>query len=281
MHDAEHVTAERIAEPAQHGLSAYGWVFVRGEQIAPEQDSSPLRSESCDAWGTLPLDPYAPPGTGRYRRYGRWVWLGSSLKGAFRGTLRPAPHRPYRQAREFNALAGDTDREFPPLPQQIRESPLVRRLLYFDLAAAGAWQGRWRVDVHMVRIAPDPEGSGQPAPEGVHRDGLDVIGIHLIEVSGLEGGVSSVFDAAGKEVATVRLRHHLDSLLVDDRRLWHFTSALRAAAPGTPPDAQPTTRPTGRRTAQPVAGPTTGWRDVLLVGLQRSDRATEAHPGRT
>ena len=254
----EHISARLATKDASRELSAQGWIFVRGEQFALTQDFSRFRAESRNAWESLPADPYAPLETGRYRRYGRWVWQGTSRAGKFRGTLLQAQNLPYHQKAEFNTLVGGMDRTFLPLPDQVRDSALVRTLLRFDLAAAGAWRGRWEVDVHMVRIAPGPGGSGQPAPEGIHRDGLDVIAIHLIESCGVVGGVSSVFDNEGNERGCVRLKRRLDSLLVDDRRLRHFTTAVER-------------RPTDSAIGLPQA-----WRDVLLVGLRRSEGGDRA-----
>ncbi|MBD0742884.1 hypothetical protein BG418_15550 [Streptomyces sp. CBMA152] len=227
-------------------------MFVNGDRFALAKAFSRFRTDSHDTWEALPADPYAPPDTGRYRRYGRLLWQGNARAGRFRGRLLRVPHLPYHQKAEFNALAGGIDRTFAPLPDHISGSALVRRLLRFDLAAAGAGQGLWEVDMHMVRIAPGPGGLGRPAPEGVHRDGLDAIAIHLIEASGVEGGVSSVFDDEGRELGRVRLTRPLDSLLVDDRRLRHFTTPVR------------------RRHTVVTAGPSRGWRDVLLVGMRRS-----------
>lgn len=253
MRGDEHISVGLATEGVAQELSAQGWIFVRGKQLTPAHDLARFLAQSRSAWESLPADPFAPPGTGRYRRYGRWVWQGASQGGEFRGTLLPAQDHPYYQRPEFNTLVGGMYRTFLPLPDQVRNSALVRALLRFDLAAAGAWWGRWEVDVHMVRIAPDAGGSGQPAPEGVHRDGLDVIAIHLIALRGVVGGVSSVFDDDGTEKGRVRLKRCLDSLLVDDRRLSHFTT------------------PVERRHKTSGTGCPQAWRDVLLVGMRRSD----------
>ncbi|WP_326600302.1 2OG-Fe dioxygenase family protein [Streptomyces sp. NBC_01803] len=253
MPDDEFDPARLVTKDVARKLSEEGWVFVPGERIALAGEASAFQAESHSTWEGLPADPYTSAGTGRYRRYSRWVWEGTSRASGLGGTLLAARHLPYHQAPEINPLVGGVHRTFPPLPESVRDSALLRTLLRFDLAAAGAGPGRWEVDVHMVRIVPGPGGLGQPAPEGVHKDGLDVVAIHLVELRGLEGGVSSVFDDFGQERGRVRLESCLDSLLVDDRRLTHFTTPVVRSARGAD------------------GSPVQAWRDVLLVGLRRSE----------
>lgn len=128
--------------------------------------------------------------------------------------------------------------------------PAFRSALASFRAAAGV-RPRAPVQVHAIRTLARPGASGEPAPEGVHRDGFRVLGILCVGRDGVEGAVTELHaskDGAGKGGGEAPLfREALEpgtGVLVNDRPgsgVYHYTSSVSAARP-----------------------PATGTRDVLV-----------------
>ncbi len=73
-----------------------------------------------------------------------------------------------------------------------------------------------------------------PTPEGVHRDGVTLVGSLLIGVDNAAGGESSVVGPDGERLVTTTLREPGTFLLGDDRCTWHGVSPIRPVDPGKP-----------------------------------------------
>ena len=101
-----------------------------------------------------------------------------------------------------------------------------RQLLAFNAAELGRSWDSVDLHVHMVRIIGTPYAAGQPSPEGVHQDGFDFVSIHLIGRENAVGGETHVRSADGREIVTATLEQSLDSLYINDRTLYHTTSAV-------------------------------------------------------
>jgi hypothetical protein len=55
---------------------------------------------------------------------------------------------------------------------------------------------RWCIEAHQFRID-TKDGIGRPTPEGAHRDGVDLVGVFLVNRQHIKGGETRVFDARG------------------------------------------------------------------------------------
>jgi hypothetical protein len=180
-------------------------------------------------WDRLPPDGYLRDG-GRYRqrRHGSFVVDGDAV------TL--MPQRPHWQPVDYNALHGGIERHFEPLEPALAGDAAWRRWLVALGTHASALRGRqpWFVEAHPFRID-TAGGIGRPTPEGAHRDGVDLVAVTLVSRTGIKGGETRVFQAAGREGLRFTLVEPWSTLLLDDARVIHESTPIQpldAAAGG-------------------------------------------------
>jgi hypothetical protein len=170
---------------------------------------------------------------GRYRRR-RYACY--TVTGA---TVTRQPHRPHYQGRGYNALNGGIDRWFTPVDPAIGEHPSLTALLTWCsdtfAAAAGVPGGAasWLIEMHQFRIEADPRHAGLPTPEGMHRDGVDWVAVTLVGRHNVAGGVTAVADATGRTLGSFTLETPLDTVLLDDQRVWHGVTPVQPIDPAT------------------------------------------------
>lgn len=135
----------------------------------------------------------------------------------------------YTQSKSVNHLNGGIDRLYEPFEKAVVES--------LSLAAAfkssvelleSARPGRsWKAQCFQNRILTSSDEIGQPAPEGIHRDGVDYVLTLYIDRIGADGGESSVYLADDRSrIATTQLGRPGEYLFVDDRKLLHDVTGL-------------------------------------------------------
>jgi hypothetical protein len=196
-------------------------------------------------WDHLPPDGFLKDG-GRYRRRRHSCF---TVQG---GAVRQVPHRPHWQPVEYNALHGGMQRHFEPVDPAMAVLPGWERLLRWLGAVADASKGprTWFVEAHAFRID-TADGIGRPTPEGAHRDGVDFVAVFLVARSGVKGGETRVFEAAGPQGQRFTLAEPWSLLLLDDERVIHETTPIQPAEP---------------RLTQDMAG--AGHRDTLVITLR-------------
>ena len=182
-------------------------------------------------WEELAPDPYAAEqGVHRLRRYGRFRYR------AVDGALEPTAHGEFVQPDDSNLLYLGRDRHFEPLTAAFLEDPLFERTvkLVGRIAPVLDDAPEWTVWVHPFRVVASADNEGRPTPEGVHRDGVTLVGSLLIGVDNAVGGESSVFGPDGERLVTATPREPGTFLLGDDRCTWHGVSPIRPVDRGEP-----------------------------------------------
>jgi hypothetical protein len=198
-------------------------------------------------FGDVPADPYVPEGF-RYKALGRLRMHGT----------KPVigPHEPLYQSEEFNPVHGGIQRHYQPLPAEF-VAGLADALRLFQTVARLAEDEE--VLVQAQRVTTGTEGVGHPAVEGFHQDDVDYVGILLVGRHGLAGGKTLLAaDADGSALVFAGELGSGQLLVLDDRRLWHYTSPVRD-----------------------IAGLGLGHRDVILFGwpsCRRPGRDGQAEP---
>lgn len=190
-------------------------------------------------WDDLVVDQYmADGGTYRRRRY-RELALNVAT-----GELSIHPPRPYNQPRIINHLNGGIERHFAPCNPEFLTNPLVTRLIRTlgEAFTQATGTTSWNVRLHQNRISATPEQVGQPAPEGMHRDGVTFIMTLLIGRTLIEGGESSIHTPDGTALYRATLHEPGELLIADDHKTLH------SVTPITPLD-------------------TAGHRDVLVISF--------------
>ena len=231
-------------------VDAAGLATIAGVPSSPPSPSSPSSSSSSwppfdawrSTWADLPLDAHMKDG-GRYRfrRHASFVVDASSPKAG--GGVERVPHRAHFQSTAYNALHGGIERWFAPIVDDVVTAPAFHALLggLARLATRCRAPGddpRWYVEAHQFRIAAT-DGLGRPTPEGAHRDGVDLAVVVLVDRENVAGGETRVFDIDGPAGVRFTLSQPWSALVLDDARVIHETTPIRAIA-----DEGPATRDT-------------------------------------
>jgi len=181
---------------------------------------------------------------GRYRRRRHAVYAARAG-----GAIVRAPHQPHYQSRDYNALNGGIPRWFEAIDETIASGATMRAILTFSRALFETLAGArdWHVEVHQFRIEARAGESGQPTPEGVHRDGVDFVLVLLVDRQNIVSGTTTVHRLNGDELGAFTLAAPLDAALLDDARVAHGVTAIEPLDAGRP-----------------------AWRDVLVVTWRHS-----------
>lgn len=199
------------------------------------------------SWGNLKPDEYLAQ-VGRHRRRRHAIY--SAVDD---GPITRAPHQPHYQSSTYNALQGDIERWFAPVMPEVGDSESLHTILRFSRDLFGELAPdirQWHIEVHQFRIEARSDQSGEPTPEGVHRDGVDYVLVLLIDRQNILSGTTSIHAENGRELGSFTLTAPLDAALVDDSRVFHGVTAVTAQDPARP-----------------------AHRDVLVVTLRAKDSA--------
>jgi hypothetical protein len=211
--------ASSLRDPGHAVLDAAGLCGLVGAEVSALMALGPL-------WDDLPLDGYLRDG-GHYRRrrHSCFVVDGSRVE--------PVPHRAHWQPIEYNALHGGLERWFEPIDAHLCSAPLWTNLLASLGAQCSAIKGAqpWYVEAHQFRID-TTDGIGRPTPEGAHRDGVDFVVVILVNRSGVKGGETRVFQAAGPHGIRFTMTEPWTMLMLDDERVIHESTPIQPLSEG-------------------------------------------------
>ena len=218
----------------QESLSHDGFVFVRADAMRHALEPFGALDDwnaFAGSWADLELDEHMADG-GRYRRRRHAVFA-----GAREGVIERQPHQPHYQGLDYNPLNGGIARSFAPISPAIGEGHSLTTILAFSRALFGSLAPEiehWKIEVHQFRIEAPLGGEGLPTPEGLHRDGVDWVLVLLVNRANIESGTTSIHAPDGRELGRFTLTAPLDAALVDDSRVAHGVTAVKALDEGTP-----------------------------------------------
>ncbi len=219
------------AEPAHAGvlLRERGYVVLAPSGLAALvelEEQGAFIAAWKPHWSGLPLDTHLrDSGRYRFRRHGSFVVKDDALHAM--------PHRAHWQPVHYNALHGGIERWFEPLPESLVQDPPWTRLLLTLTQQASALRGvagPWFVEAHAFRIT-TAGGIGRPTPEGAHRDGVDMVGVLMMDRVNIKGGETRVFEASGPSGQRFTMTEPGTTLLVDDASMIHETTPIQPEDP--------------------------------------------------
>ncbi|WP_442498982.1 2OG-Fe dioxygenase family protein [Methylobacter sp. sgz302048] len=171
----------------------------------------------------LPVDPNIK-GHYRYRRLSR-----------FRVTeegVTKLPHGYLFQSKEYNPLVGDIKREFEELNDELANLEMFKAflLVFRDFCALrpGA-----EIGVHQIRTTCSPHSYGDPAPEGIHRDGTNFVCIYSVDRNNVEGAKTHLYTSRTEEPVFNKTLYPGELVLVNDRKFLHYTTPVHPAGEGS------------------------------------------------
>ena len=224
-------------------LRKYGYCFASANSIKLSEVLLKEFSTLRNTWDRLPVDEYmADGGKYRLRRYDRLRYTPGTAK------LEILPNMPFFQDKNMNQFAGGVQRKFAPLEREFAESNFLSALIIFDFnqlpISQDMYRKPWEVKVHQIRIRAAADNAGKPSPEGPHKDGGKFFALHLISKHNIIGAENRIYDNDKNVLKTLTLKEPLDSLYVENVRVYHDATPIQVAS-----------------------GKTDGTRDVLILGF--------------
>ena len=168
----------------------------------------------------LPVDPYIK-GYYRFRRLSRFTLAGNELI--------KLPHGYLFQSKTYNPLVGDVKREFAEIDDALIETEDFKQLLFAFMDACKL-HPEAEIGVHQIRTTCSVHNFGNPAPEGIHRDGTDFIGIFSVARNDIQGGETHLYTAKKEKPIYKKILNPGELLLVNDREFFHFTTPIKPAS---------------------------------------------------
>ncbi|MTJ56031.1 hypothetical protein FJR38_26990 [Anabaena sp. UHCC 0253] len=165
----------------------------------------------------LPIDPYIK-GKYRSRRLSRFIVSGDELLKLAHGYL--------LQSGEYNPLLGNIKREFAELDNALIELEIFKNLVFafYDLCKL---HPEAEIGVHQIRTTCSPNNLGNPAPEGIHQDGSDFIGIFAVGRDNIQGGETHLYNAKKTKPVFNKILQPGEIILVNDHDFFHFTTPIK------------------------------------------------------
>ncbi len=170
----------------------------------------------------LPIDPYVK-GKYRSRRLSRFRVSEDKLV--------KLPHGYLLQSREYNPLLGGVKREFAELDNALIELEIFNNLI-FAFYDSCKLHPEAEIDVHQIRTTCSPNNLGNPAPEGIHRDGSDFIGIFSAGRDNIQGGETHLYTAKKEKPVFNKVLQPGEIILVNEHQFLHFTTPIKPQNPG-------------------------------------------------
>ncbi|MFI6495685.1 2OG-Fe dioxygenase family protein [Streptomyces sp. NPDC050564] len=208
---------------AREVIEKGGLVLVTGADLMAVRDIGLDFPVFAGVWPGLPVDPYyVGDRPSRFRRHAQFDF------DADAGAIHWRRSTGYFQAIEFNPLFGGMVRHFAPIERYGAVERVLTRLVRIMSREVFELSGRWLINVHLVRIAGDPDSAASPAPEGPHRDGYDFISLHLVGRDNDSGGETIILDKSDRRLFALTLNAPLDTLCMDDRQFRHYVTPISA-----------------------------------------------------
>ncbi|NJR59257.1 MAG: 2OG-Fe dioxygenase family protein [Cyanobacteria bacterium CRU_2_1] len=168
----------------------------------------------------LPVDPFLA-GNYRFRRLSHFKISGDRLE--------KLPHRRLFQSKKYNPILGDVIREYPELDDALIESEDFQKVTWEFFQFCQLCTNFNEVAVHQIRTTATSQQMGNPAPEGIHRDGVDLVGIFSVNRAGIEGGETHLYKTKRENPAFTKILNPGEFLVFRDDQYFHFTSPVSAS----------------------------------------------------
>jgi hypothetical protein len=171
----------------------------------------------------LPVDPYIQ-GHFRRRRFSRFTGTPENLHRL--------EHKYFVQSAQINKLAGGIKRDFPELDDCLLEVGEFQRLIaaFIDFSKIDPLVRE--MGVHQIRIVASRNEQGEPAPEGIHKDGFDFVGIFCIKRQAISGGETHLYRAKDQPPIFDKILQPGEFVMVNDRTLYHYASPVAPTGDG-------------------------------------------------
>lgn len=158
-------------------------------------------------------------GAFRLRRFSHFTYV--------RDKVCELPQKAFSQGSDINTFQGDVAREYPAIEADVVSSEAFSEMFknFKDMTEI---DDDTTIEVHQMRILGNKNSATEAAPEGVHQDGFDYLGVFVIERHNIQGGEICVHP--NKEQQPI-FKHAFDKgefVVLNDKRFWHSAQSLAA-----------------------------------------------------
>ncbi|MFB2537985.1 MULTISPECIES: 2OG-Fe dioxygenase family protein [unclassified Acinetobacter] len=162
-------------------------------------------------------------GSYRLRRYSTFTYQREHKK------LMLNPHRLFVQSDTLNHFQGNVARDYEDLTQACIESEAFKKIID-TFATASNLPEQAIIEVHQLRMLSKHKNDVIPtAPEGIHQDGFDRIGMFIVKRHNAQGGDLQVYTSCNKDNLMWRVDSQTGAYCVlDDSYYWHDATELAA-----------------------------------------------------
>ncbi len=174
-------------------------------------------------FANLPVDPYIQ-GQFRRRRFSRFTGTP--------GNLQRLEHKYFVQSTKVNQLAGGIKRDFPELEESLLDLEEFQMLVASFIDFSKIDPMVTEMGIHQIRIVASRDEQGEPAPEGIHQDGFDFVGIFCIKRDAISGGETHLYRAKDQPPIFDKVLVPGEFVMVNDRELFHYASAVAPTGDG-------------------------------------------------
>jgi hypothetical protein len=130
------------------------------------------------------------------------------------------------QSKQYNPLLGDVVREYDELEDDLIQLEDFQRLIWEFFQFCQLCSTSNEVAVHQIRTTASSEKLGNPAPEGIHRDGVDVVGIFSVDRQGIGGGETHLYKTKNDHPVFSKVLNPGEFLVFRDDQYFHYTSPV-------------------------------------------------------
>ncbi len=136
------------------------------------------------------------------------------------------PHNFLFQDKAHNPLLGDVIREYPEIEDELVNLPDFAAIVgkFYEFCQLCSTHNE--IAVHQIRTQTSAQQIGQLAPEGIHRDGVDLIGIFCVNRDRIEGGTTSLYRSKNDSPILSKILDPGEFLIFNDNQFFHYTSPI-------------------------------------------------------
>lgn len=190
---------------------------IKGEQLyelgwLPITDLSSLQP----SFNNLPEDKYAEKRL-RSRRYSCYRYNPD-------GSVTKLSQKDFMQSSNINKHVGDIERKYDALDPTLETNPVFLKMFEEFQERTNLSPGS-AIEVHQIRWH-CAKRVKIPAPEGVHQDGFDYIGMFMVNSHNIDGGELMIYPSPDEAPLFVEQLEPGEFMILNDKRLFHYAAPL-------------------------------------------------------
>ncbi len=156
----------------------------------------------------------------RFRRLSRFKVINNKIV--------QLPHNYLFQSSDYNPILGDVIREYPEIEDGLIQQPDFEKIILEFYEFCRLCSRFNEIAVHQIRTITSKSNVGEPAPEGVHQDGVDLVGIFCVNRENITGGITKLSQSKNGSPVLEKILNPGEFLVFTDSQFWHYTSAITA-----------------------------------------------------